>query len=155
MIEAFFLTTGWLFWAAVAIVIVFDVLALTTEDDGLGGWAVFLTMTLFVVTAAFTDAFIGVKLAWLALGLFAYGIAGVVWSFKKWIDFIKVEKQRSGAKRPLASDNKIRITTSMALWPFQFIWWVMTWPRHFFTWAYNRLATVYDRVSENIWNKIA
>lgn len=154
MIEAFFLTTGWLFWIILAIIIAFDVLALSTEDEGMYGWAMFLTMAGFALAFAFTDAFIGVKLVWLAVGIVGYCVSGVFWSFKKWIDYVisyKEQYPNNKERRPLAANNKTRIITYMALWPFQFVWWVLTWPRHFFAWAYRRLSTVYDRITDKIW----
>lgn len=157
MIETMVLTTGWLFWAIVGVIVLFDVLALSSEDDGLGGWAIFLTVTGLVLATAFTDAFVGIKLTWLAVGIFGYCLLGVIWSFKKWIDFVKEQKLKHSGRadyRPDASREKMRIVTSMALWPFQFTWWVMTWPRHFFTWAYNRLVTVCDRLTQYIWEKV-
>ncbi len=156
MIEAVLLTTGWLFWAIIAVIMIFDVLALTTEDDNMSGWAIFLTMAALVLSFGFTDAFVSVKLTWLAVGIVAYCLIGVVWSFKKWIDFILETKRLAPSRdRPLASQHKTRIITSMALWPFQFVWWVLTWPRNFFIWAYNRLSTVYDRITNHIWDKVS
>ncbi len=154
MLEVFMLTTGWLFWAIVGVIILIDVLALTTEDDTLGAWAIFLTVGGLILSASFTDAFVGVKLTWLALGVVTYCILGVFWSFKKWVDFVKEQKRSyPDLKMPLAANNKTRIVRSMALWPLQFIWWVLTWPRHFFVWAYNRLSTVYDRITKHIWEQ--
>ena len=107
-----------------------------------------------VLSFAFTDAFFGVKLLWLAIGILAYCLIGIVWSFKKWIDYVidyKEQYPNNKDRRPKAADNKLRITASMALWPFQATWWVLTWPRHFFAWAYRRLSTVYDRITDRIW----
>lgn len=154
MIEAIMLTTGWLFWAIIGVIVVFDVLALSTEDEGLGGWAIFLTVAALILTVGFTDAFVGVKLTWLAIGVVAYCLIGVIWSFKKWFDFIvQCKRERPASGPPLVANNKSRVITSMALWPFQLIWWVLTWPRHFFVWAYNRLSTVYDRIAKHIWER--
>lgn len=156
MIEAVVLTTGWLFWIGLGLLIAFDVFALSTEDEGLGGWAIFLTMASLVVMFAFTDAFVGIKLMWAIYFVIGYCFLGVIWSFKKWVDFIKDRKKVVGStsKPPKASEHKARIVTSMAMWPFQFTWWVLTWPRHFFVWAYDRLATVYDRIATSIWEKV-
>lgn len=153
MIQAILLTTGWLFWGILAVIILIDVLALSTEDEGMGAWAIFLTMAGAILSIGFTDAFIGVQLAWLAVGFALYAMLGVVWSFKKWVDFVKAQKILAPSRdRPKAADNKTRIVTSMALWPFQFTWWVLTWPRHFFSWAYTRLSTVFDRITDHIWD---
>lgn len=154
MIEAFVLTTGWLFWIFVGVIVVFDVIALSTEDEGMFGWAIFMTMAGLIAAFAFTDAFLGVKLLWLAVGIFAYCLIGVLWSFKKWIDYVIYYKEQypnNKDRRPTAAGNKTRIIASMALWPFQATWWVLTWPRHFFAWAYRRLSTVYDRITDKIW----
>lgn len=151
MISIILTTTGYLFWALILIVIILDTIALGSEVDFMGGWAVFLTIAALVLTTAFTDAFVGVNWLWLVVALFGYLFLGVCWSFKKWIDFIKREKAAKQGKMPLASLNKQRITTWMATWPLSFTWWVLTYPRHFFVWAYERLSTVYDRVATKIW----
>lgn len=152
MLEVFMATTGWLFWIIVGLILVFDVFALSTEDDGLGGWAIFLTMAALVLAFAFTDAFHGIKLLNVAIAIVAYCFVGVGWSFKKWVDLIKEAKRTSpSSPKPTAANNKSYLIRAMAMWPFQFIWWVLTWPRHFFVWAYNRLSTVYDRIATKIW----
>lgn len=151
MISIILTTTGYLFWALILIVIILDTIALGSEVDFMGGWAVFLTIAALVLTTAFTDAFVGVNWLWLVVALFGYLFLGVCWSFKKWIDFIKREKIAKQGLMPLASLNKQRITTWMATWPLSFAWWVLTYPRHFFVWAYERLSTVYDRVATKIW----
>lgn len=151
MISIILTTTGYLFWELILIVIILDTIALGSEVDFMGGWAVFLTIAALVLTTAFTDAFVGVNWLWLVVALFGYLFLGVCWSFKKWIDFIKREKIAKQGLMPLASLNKQRITTWMATWPLSFAWWVLTYPRHFFVWAYERLSTVYDRVATKIW----
>lgn len=154
MLNIILTTTGYLFWAIVAIVIIIDTVALASEDDGIGGWAVFVTAVLAVFTISFTDAFVGINWAWLVLGVIGYMFLGVGWSFKKWIDYIKEMKKAKRSTMPLASLNKQRITTWMAAWPLSFTWWIMTYPRHFFVWAYERLSTVYDRIATKIWESV-
>lgn len=154
MLNVAMTTTGYLFWAILGIIVLLDILALATEDDGFGGWAVFLTVAAFILSVAFTDAFLGINWLWLVVGLAAYLLLGVVWSFKKWVDYIKREKAAKRSSKPLASQNKQRLTTWMATWPLSFTWWVLTYPRHFFTWAYERLSTVYDRVATKIWESV-
>jgi uncharacterized membrane protein YciS (DUF1049 family) len=154
MLTVVMTTTGYLFWALILLVIFIDAVALGSEDDSMGGWAVFLTVAALILTTAFTDAFIGVNWLWMVVVLFGYLFLGVCWSFKKWIDFIKREKLAKRITMPLASQNKQRITTWMATWPLSFTWWVLTYPRHFFVWAYERLSTVYDRIATKIWDSV-
>lgn len=154
-------TTGFLFWCIVGIVCLLDVLALSTEDDGFGMWAVFATIATLVFSITATDAFAGINLIWLPIGLIAYSLIGVCWSFQKWIDYVREVKQDAVKRnrdkpitddlKPKASDNKQRLITWMTVWPLSFVWWVLTYPRHFFVWAYHRLSTVYDRISTKIW----
>ncbi len=154
MLTVFLTTTGYLFWALILLIVIIDTIAIASEDDFMGGWAVFLTVTGAILTMSFTDAFIGVNWLWLVVGLFAYLILGVCWSFKKWIDFIKEKKKQRNATMPVAKDNKQKLTTWMATWPISFAWWVLTYPRHFFIWAYERLSTVYDRIATKIWESV-
>lgn len=170
--------SGAVFWMILAGILVLDVILLTVGEDPAeenAGWAIFLTVGAMVGTALFTDALVGVKLAYLASGLAAYVLVGIIWSFKKWYSFVVetlrtlraryndsgyVNKKAPGnetfegyakEKQPLAAQNKQRIVGWMALWPFSMSWWVLTWPRHAFVWAYNRLSTVFDRISAKIW----
>jgi hypothetical protein len=174
MLTQFFLVSGYAFWIVAAAILVLDAILLATENDN-DGWAVFITLAGLVGAALFTDAFEGVRLAYFVVGIVAYLAIGVVWSFKKWYSFVVetladlrakynkpnyINKTASGNEtfesyakehRPTAADNKSRITGWMALWPFSFTWWVLTWPRHAFVWLYNRLSTVFDRISAKVW----
>lgn len=104
---------------------------------------------------------------WIILGLAAYLALGAVWSFWKWYGFLVSardvlrKKWEADTARPewsafidgrvpTASNNKQRITTWMALWPFSFSWWVLTWPRRAFVWLYERLSTIFDRIAARV-----
>lgn len=169
MLMTILTASGAIFWAIVAAIVIIDILILSTADNDNVGWAVFLTVGGIVLAALFTDAFIGVQLGYAAAGLAAYVALGVIWSFKKWYSFVvdqlrelrevfdrnkprdRTFEDYAKDKRPTAANNKQRIIGWMALWPFSFSWWVLTWPRHAFVWAYNRLSTVFDRISAKIW----
>lgn len=168
MITVIAATTGYLFWAAVFVVLVVDIVFLSNDDCEIQ--ATFWTVAALVATYLFTDAFTGVRWPIVIMAVLAYLAVGVIWSFWKWysyvvnkLDTLKVvwssNKPSTGTfaeyikgKQPYAVYNKSRITGWMALWPFSLTWWVMTWPRRFFTWAYKRLSTVFDRMSDKIWN---
>jgi hypothetical protein len=172
MLIPFLTVSGAVFWMILAGILVLDVILLSVgsdPEDENTGWAIFLTVGGLLAVVLFTDALVGMKLAYLVTGLLAYVAVGVIWSFKKWYGFVigKLRELRdvfdrnrpkdrtfedyAKDKRPLAANNKQRIVGWMALWPFSMSWWVLTWPRHAFVWAYNRLATVFDRISAKIW----
>ena len=170
MLAEFLMASGWVFWAVVFAVIILDAMCLCV--DGAEGWAVFLTVAALTGAVLFTDAFAGVRPAALLAILAVYLTCGVLWSIKKWYSFVVdcknemlrryntvVNKTAKGNetwesfskdKQPKAADNKQRIVSWMALWPFSFTWWVLTWPRHAFTWCYERLTTLFDRISAKV-----
>lgn len=171
MLAEFLLVSGWLFWAIAAGVAAVIILMLSVGDDS-EGFATFVGMTALVLAALFTDAFVGARPVWLALMFAAYLAAGVLWAIKKWWSYVverrdylksqydnKVNKTATGnetweayskSRRPTAADNKQRIVSWMALWPFSFTWWAMTWPRRAFSWLYGRLSTLFDRISDKV-----
>lgn len=173
MLIQFLTVSGAVFWILLAGLIVLDAALLSADDNE--GWAIGITVAAILGAVLFTDAFIGVGLGYAAAALAVYVAVGVIWSFKKWYGFVVgklnelrenydkggwINKQAKGNetfesyakdKRPLAAANKQRIVGWMALWPFSLSWWVLTWPRHAFVWAYNRLATIFDRISAKIW----
>jgi hypothetical protein len=154
MITEFFTVSGYAFWVILAIITFIDIGFLTVDDgDTPTGWAVFFTVAGFLGAVLFSDAFVGVKIATLVAGAAVYLVLGVCWSFKKWYDFVIAKKKdrSKDQKPPLAASHKQQITTWMMLWPFSFSWWVLTWPRHAFVWMYERLSTIFDRISARIW----
>lgn len=175
MLMTLLTVSGAIFWMIVAGLVVLDIVLLSAgaDENENVGIAVFVTVAGLLLSVLFTDAFIGVQLGYVAAGLAAYVVVGVIWSFKKWYTFVVdelasrreeyksyVNKKAPGNetfesyakdKQPKAVENKQRIVGWMALWPFSLSWWVLTWPRHAFVWAYNRLSTVFDRISAKIW----
>lgn len=167
MLIQFLTVTGWMFWAAVGVLALLEFFFLANEDD-YSGAAIFFAVAGLLATILFTDAFNGMRLAWAAAALGGYLVLGVIWAFKKWWDYVTKERDRlrdtykvsppkdqtweqySNRWRPTAADNKQKITAWMALWPFSFSWWVLTWPRRFFSWAYARLTTVFDRITDRV-----
>lgn len=153
MLTEFFLVSGYVFWIIVAGIVLLDIALLSWADPDDTGWAVFFTAAGLVGAVLFTDAFKGIYVQTLIAGAVLYLIFGVIWSFYKWFDFV-IEAKRTRSKDekpPLAARNKQRITTWMALWPFSLMWWILTWPRRAFIWLYERISTVFDRISERIW----
>lgn len=154
MLTEFFTVSGYAFWIILGIILVLDVILLTLgEDAAPHGVPVFFTVVGVVGVVLFSDAFAGVRVATLAAGSAVYLVFGVLWAFKKWYDFI-IEKKKDRSKdqkAPTAAHHKAQITSWMTLWPFSFTWWVLTWPRRAFVWLYDRLSTVFDRISERIW----
>ncbi len=178
MLIQFLAVSGLAFWIIIAAVIVLDIALLTRSDNEVEGWAVAITTGAFIGAILFTDAFKGMRVGYLVAGVAVYLAAGVLWSLKKWYDYVigiltdlrqkydiagYVNKEAKGnetfeayARRsqPRAANNKQRIVGWMALWPFSFSWWVLTWPRHAFVWLYDRLSTVFDRISDRVWAKL-
>lgn len=169
MIIALILMSGWLFWTILIAVTLLEIALLSSShDDDDGGWPLFIAVCVAAGVALFTDAFAGITfatLAWIAAGYFVFGI---VWSIKKWFDYVKAKfaEARQGYElssqsqsfadwsrsgKPSASRHKRRITAWMALWPFSFSWWVLTWPRRAFAWLYDRISGVFDRITDRIW----
>lgn len=168
MFAEFFLVSGYAFWIIVGIVLVLDVAVLSLADVNDQGWAVFVTAAITLGVVLFTDAFAGIRVSTLAATLAVYLATGVLWSIKKWYDFLiegrdVLKKEYADERepresweayatkwRPTASQHKQRITTWMALWPFSLLWWVFTWPRRAFVWLYERLSTIFDRMAVHV-----
>lgn len=166
MFTEFLLIDSWAFWVVIAFVIILEAALLTT--DKYHGLATFLATAALLGIIFFTDAFKGARIVWLIFILILYVALGVAWAFKKWYTFVTEARdqlresynrakpgdltfeQYTVGKRPLAIANKQRIVSWMVLWPFSFSWWAMTWPRRAFAWLYERLSTVFDRISDRI-----
>lgn len=175
MVYAFILMSGWLFWTILIAVTLLEIALLSTSDDhDDGGWPTFIAVCVAAGVALFTDALTGITfamLAWIAAGYFVFG---VIWSIKKWFDYVTAKRdsarrdydrdyidktvkgnetfeQWSERHKPRASAHKRRITAWMALWPFSFSWWVLTWPRRAFAWLYDRISGVFDRITDRVW----
>lgn len=176
MLMQFLAVSGAAFWIILAGVVVLDIILLASDNE-VEGWAVGITIGALVGAVLFTDAFKGTRMADIVAGVVVYVVAGVLWSFKKWYSFVsgklaelrenyrtRVNKTVSGNEtfasyvkdyQPRAIENKQRIIGWMALWPFSVSWWILTWPRHAFVWIYNRISTIFDRISAKIWASAA
>lgn len=164
---------GWVFWSLLAAVMLFEVVLLWNDQEDT---PVPVVVALLALTAAvlLTNAFAGVTWQQAVLGACGYVVLGVLWSIKKWYDFVVSDVSRvrdtykkyankdqyktfedyAKDKQPTAAENKQRIVTWMTLWPFSFTWWCLTWPRRAFSWIYDRLSTLYDRVATSVWEKL-
>jgi hypothetical protein len=121
----------------------------------------------------FTDAFDGVRL-WAFAALAAlYLAAGAGWAIWKWYGFVRgrYAKERASydgsaainerqtwedyakRNRPKAADYKARLTTWMALWPLSALWDLLRWPRRAFVWMYERLSSLFDRISQRVFSE--
>lgn len=142
---------GWIFWSIVAAVVIIDVLLLSSDDDASIG-AVVLTTIATACLFLFTDAFVGISVATLILSLLCYVIVGVAWSMFKWYRFLVEQKASGRTSAPAASQFKSRILGWMVLWPFSFTWWVLSMPRRMFSWIYDQLSTLYDRIAQRVFS---
>lgn len=173
MLAEFLVISGWVFWAIIAAVVVLEITMLSNDCEDLA-WPTALAIITVGGAVLFTDAFKDARLAWLIVVGSGYVALGVLWSVKKWWTFV-VEKrdearhqyetgyvnkdapgnrtwaEYSKDKRPTAAKHKQRLITWMTLWPFSFTWWCLTWPRRAFVWLYDRLSTLYDRISDRVW----
>lgn len=157
------------FWIALAVVTVAIVAMLAQEDDTQPA-AVFTACTALVLMVLFTDAFHGARLIWLAVAVLAYLLIGAgwaLWSFyrlctKRRAELLAQWQANDDPKRPTtfaeyakgsiptAANNKGKLIGWIGLWPFSMAWQCFTWPRHVFTWLYNRLATTFDRIAAKV-----
>ena len=172
MLVEFMTVTGWAFWGIAAVAMLFVGAIMTNEGEFERGRATFLACTAIVATALFTDAFAGARLFWLVVVAAGYLIAGCLWSLKKWYSYVISERDRykviyaksvnkeatgnetwesySKDKRPNAADSKQLVLSWIILWPLSVTWWVLAWPRKAAVWAYDKLSTTFDRISEKI-----
>jgi hypothetical protein len=171
MLMTFLVVSGWIFWAIIA-ALVFIEIALLTADCEKDAAPTFIAMAALAGVILFTDALEGMRPAWIVLLVSGYVAAGIIWSIKKWYSFsvdsrdelktryeTSVNKTMPGnetwavysqRQRPTAAENKQRIISWMVLWPFSLTWWMMTWPRRAFSWLYDRLSTLFDRISDRV-----
>ena len=178
MLNEFFLVSGWAFWIVIGAVFILDIILLSNDNEA-EGWAVTATVLVLIAAILFSNAFVGVRISMLIAAFAAYMVLGVLWSIKKWYSYVVDTKKNlrkqyddnwsSGGsgkpkdktfeayaadKQPTAAYNKQRLVGWMALWPFSLSWWILTWPRRAFVWIYDRLSTLYDRISAHIWSSI-
>lgn len=167
--------TGWAFWIILGVIVLveFFLHAIGDEIDGAdshGGCTAIFFITV-VAIALFTDAFAGWSWTKALLGVVAYVVIGVVWAMFKWVLFIRKALRRARAvfstmnaadrkpfpeyakdHKPQAAENKSRIVSWMTVWPISLAWFLFTYPRKLFVWLYERLSTVFDRITDRIWS---
>jgi len=89
--------------------------------------------------------------------LFAYFLAGTVYSFAKWYFYLLDAKERGVHKNSSevkASENKGRIVSWMSYWPLSLVWTFLDQPvKRLFTWIYNRTSKVYDRIHDHVFGE--
>lgn len=179
MLNAFMLTSGWLFWIVVFAILVAETAA-TESDDLFASTAILLTGA--VIITLFSDAdpfgFVRANPVLTTLAVPVYFIAGAFWALWKWHRVIAAsveaftknkaalvkEHQENKAWNdspfeeyvrrfkgypPSAADSKERITTWIAFWPFSLFWALMKFPREIATYIYRRIVTVFERMSES------
>lgn len=177
MINAFLLTSGWLFWLVIGFFILIEFA--TTEAESLA-WSIVVFVAATLVVLLFSDAdLVGLasRNPLLSVLMFpAYFIVGTMWSIWKWRGFVArrfvefsgrkaellKERERSSYPGtsfeeyargrgfpPSASDSKERITTWIVAWPFSLLWSLLTYPRKLAAAIYTRLVTLFQRMSES------
>lgn len=169
MINEVVLVGGWVFFAMLFAACAIIALVLGRE---MPGGAVFVASIVVLAMVLFTDAFKGARLQWLIALIVAYFIVACAWSAWKWYEHVidrrdhlkemyDQSKPADGSEReswesysrkfrPQASENKELIMAWMVLWPFSMTWWLLTWPRKMFTWLYERMTTVFDRITDKV-----
>lgn len=152
---------GVIFWGAIAVVTLFDFLTVAVDDDFFYGWSFALTVPVAIYVISRYPGNLLDQLTLLVTCAVGYLILGIAWSFKKWRDLVKRQRNdaramfgetyQSKVKPPKAANYSVRITGWITFWPWSFVWWVMTWPRHAAIWAYNQLSAQFDAISERMW----
>lgn len=167
-----FSIVGWAAWLVIFGILVFEflIINLRSDDDsemvGFGAFCMWLTIAALVLFTDIANPVVHhVTWANATLAVSGYLVAGVLWSFKEWIDYLKdqltLAKRRTSKTgtelaqylndmRPNASENKGRLTGYMVLWPMYFVTWVILLPRHVYTWIYEQLTSVYDAIAKKV-----
>lgn len=171
MLVEFLAVGGVLFWGAIGVVIALEILLLSNEKED-SGWPTFIFMATLLGLYLFSNAFSGIGWREMIAAAAAYLLCGVVWSVKKWYSFVVEARDRirqqydtrkptgpdssfesyAKSRKPSAADERQRIVTWMTLWPFSFSWWVLTWPRRIFVQIYERLSTLFDRITDKVFS---
>lgn len=171
MLVEFLTVGGVLFWGAVALVGLLEILLLSNDHED-SGWPAFILVAALLGLYLFSDAFAGVGWRMALATAAAYFICGILWSIKKWYSFVvealnrareSYEKTKPTGpdssfevwikkQKPSAANERQRIINWMTLWPFSFSWWVLTWPRQVFVQVYERLSTLFDRITDRVFD---
>lgn len=173
MLHVFLEASGWFFWIIVAALTLLTCKLSSSEGEELG--ALGFAMIGMGCIILFTDAFAGVRLLALLIGVGLYFAIGIGWSFVKWCEFFVEDVKRAkalylksqsvpgetfesymdgyGGRWPSAANNKRRIVNWMLLWPFSLLWSLLKLPRRFCVWVYGRLSTVYDSAARAVFNR--
>ena len=98
--------------------------------------------------------------------LLAYVGVGIVWSFFKWYLFLidarddtrerlnNIGKTKIVIVVPSASNNKARITSWTAFWPWTVTWWIINDPiKRFYRWLFRVLSSTYDGVANRMFKE--
>lgn len=104
-----------------------------------------------------------------------YVVAGVAWSFVKWFSFLmrfrdvlkEVDEPTSEyyqavtyrgnslKRKPMAAQNKQKITAWMIFWPFSLIGTVLNDPvKRFFTFLFGRFKHLYQKMADSIFKDV-
>lgn len=161
--------TGYAVWIGIA---VFILLVSVPLRAGSQTGAMVLAVILLAGALAFTDFASRVSLFWLVVLAPVYVAAGIGYAIYRWRAFILDRKAtaraaylkapatditfdtwapKNGYARPLAADNKERLTGWLALWPWSLAWELLSLPRRLFAALYERLTTVFERMSQKLW----
>jgi len=154
--------------------VVFGLVALLTETERYV-WATLSIIASLVAAHYLADlhllAFIKAHTLTSVGYLVGFIVVGVVWSFIKWFSFLvrvrEVMKERGDFnfpveyrglpldKKPLASENKKRITAWMIFWPFSLVGTLLNDPiRRIFNLIFNSLKNQYQRLSDRVFRDV-
>lgn len=178
MINSFFLMSGWLFWLVVFLFIIAETAATEAESLGVAFTLFVVGLLVLTLFSDANIGDVVLRHPILALCMIpAYFVLGIGWSFLKWRGVIvnsaeKFEGEKASllkkygersdkgesfeqwlrlyryAYPPSAAENKERITTWIAFWPFSLLWSCLTYPRRVAVYLYKQLVATFQRMSE-------
>jgi hypothetical protein len=178
MINSFFLMSGWLFWVVVFLFIIAETAATEAESLGVAFTLFVVGLLVITLFSDANIGDVVLRHPILALCMIpAYFVLGIGWSFLKWRGVIvesaeKFEGEKASllkkygdrsdkgesfeqwlrlyryAYPPSAAENKERITTWIAFWPFSLLWSCLTYPRRVAVYLYKQLVAKFQRMSE-------
>jgi hypothetical protein len=149
------------FWGLCVLVSIVFVACLENDNR----W--FPTIITIALAGLYWKSMVAFALGWKAILLFSlvYLLAGVAWSFFRWIRYVKeqadVWRKENGntlkeydlamLKRKLdVSNNKGRLTGWIAYWPWSLVWNITG---DFFTMVYENLQGAYQKIADRALGK--
>lgn len=136
---------GWIFWTIIAIWFLYLIIAIESKNDEVNlGRTLLATLILaaffyFSLGKEFKMFFTSTPLSWWLIMSGLYLVAGLVWSFARWIMFVKNKLKKAKYEysnyqnkndlilktMPKAGDNKAKISGWLIFWPFSLLRYVI------------------------------